>query len=102
MSYCRFGEGSDVYVIRSADRLVCFCSKGGFACAVGEEQQMIDHLARHEAAGDLVPYQAIRRLESERDGIPFMTEVELALDTIGLESPEDLLQPGVADEDESR
>lgn len=104
MSYCRIGEGSDVYLIRSGSILVCHCARGGFTCQVGEEQKMIDHLVRHRRAGDLVPDRAIRRLSAERDGIPYKTDVQramesyafdtLQLDMIGVERPEDLLDRG--------
>ena len=56
MSYCRFGEHSDVYVFPSVGGWLECCG-----CILGEPwehgstQSMIDHLERHRAAGHEVP-----------------------------------------------
>jgi hypothetical protein len=77
MSYCRQGEDSDVYVIRSGDQLVCYCNVGSFHCF--SEQDMITHLRDHEAEGLKVPQRAYDRLEAERQGNPYETDVQRAL-----------------------
>lgn len=84
MSYCRRGENSDVYVIRSGDHLVCFGHEPAFACF--SEQDMIDHLFAHRTAGDVIPQRAFDRLSAERDGLPYKTDVEHALDTLNLDA----------------
>jgi hypothetical protein len=67
MSYAKFGEESDVYVIKSTNEgrevLVCFCTPQ-FTCV--SEQGMLDHLNKHVKDGDNVPGEAIRRLLAEK------------------------------------
>lgn len=46
---------------------------------VDTEQQMIDHLLAHRAAGHTVPQKAIDRLTAERDGMPYQTDVQREL-----------------------
>lgn len=85
MSYCRFGEDdSDVYVFRTGSRGLgtlecCGCILGERSFYCQTEQQMIDHLHLHLAEGHLVPQKAFDRLEAERDGRPYETEVQAAM-----------------------
>lgn len=78
MSYCRIGEDSDVYLIRSGDMLVCYCALEGNEQET--EEGMISHLVDHQERGHKVPQRAIARLNAERLGIPYKTDVELALE----------------------
>lgn len=96
MSYCRVGEDSDVYVIRHVNGfLICYQHEPAYECR--SEQSMICHLTIHRNAGDRVPQRALDRLEAERDGRPFKTDVMVALDSLhldrlGVENPNDLLR----------
>lgn len=80
MSYCRNdGVESDVYLIRHVNgSLVCYCDHPGSEQLL--EQPMIDHLQEHVARGEKVPQRAFDRLAAERDGTPYKTDVQLALD----------------------
>lgn len=81
MSYCRNdgGETSDVYVIKHVGGfLACYCCLGDNQHDT--PQGMIDHLAHHRARGDKVPERAFERLRAERDGKPYKTDVQLALE----------------------
>lgn len=89
MSYCRFGEGSDVYVFASDVGLEC-CGCllqdqewvederalfGGYLKDIGEiiphvfqsNHEMIEHLEKHVAAGHAVPDRAFARLRDPVD-----------------------------------
>lgn len=89
------GEDSDVYVIKHVGgHLVCYDANLAFECET--EADMICHLTDHRNAGDKVPQRAFARLEAERDGRPWKTDVqhaleELNLDQIGYEIPGQLL-----------
>jgi hypothetical protein len=78
MSYCRVGEGSDVYVIKHVGGYwACYCERD-------DNRQfspdgMIDHLLLHRMRGDRVPQRALERLASEREGRPYETDVQRAL-----------------------
>lgn len=80
VSYCRIGEfDSDVYVIRHVNgSLVCYCDLGDNSHLL--EQGMIDHLEHHQEIGHRVPQRALDRLKAERDGKPYKTDVELAME----------------------
>lgn len=96
MSYCRPGEDSDVYVIRHVNGcLVCYSHEPAFETTA--TQVMIYHLWSHQQRGHKVPERAFERLEAERDGRPYKTDVMLALDSLhldrlGVEDPNDLLR----------
>lgn len=80
MSYCRNdGVDSDVYVIRHVNgMLVCYC------CLPDNEherpEEMITHLLNHRSLGHKVPDRALDRLNAERFGLPYKTDVEQALE----------------------
>ena len=80
MSYCRIGElDSDVYLIRHVNgSLVCYCDYPGNECLL--EDEMISHLREHQARSQAVPQRVFDRLEAERDGRPYRTDVQLALE----------------------
>ena len=74
MSYCRFGEGSDVYLFYSTDDEYecCGCllkSKEGdpfgdsFNCVTASE--MLAHLVEHREKGHEVPEEALVRLRGD-------------------------------------
>jgi len=90
MSYARFGwEGSDVYVFASSHALECCGCRlqevelvedpasflGGYLKPVGEvietnftsNEEMIEHLLVHRAAGHTVPEDALERLRDPED-----------------------------------
>ena len=76
MAYARFVEGSDVYVYLASGEqtLVCVrCSLRPGEAPVFYARttaQMIDHLNKHRAAGQLVPddaYSTLRRDQVEND-----------------------------------
>lgn len=81
MSYCRIGEDSDVYVIRDmSGMLQCFCN---LVMNYHErEEEMISHLLIHRSFGHKVPQRAIDRLQAERLGLPYKTDVEQALEAL--------------------
>ena len=69
MSYCRFAwNGSDVYVILSAQGYTCYC-RGDLPVTVTETpEEMIVHLAGHRRRGEFVPEYAITGLWADVDG----------------------------------
>ena len=78
MSYCRPGElGSDVYVYTDGEQI--HCDSEGKRYSTSSHQEMIDHLRMHVRRGHHVPRKAFDRLEAERDGLPYETDVERAL-----------------------
>jgi hypothetical protein len=52
---------------------------------------MIDHLREHRRVADKVPERAFDRLYAERDGREVQTDVQWALEAIGIETRNDLL-----------
>jgi hypothetical protein len=62
MSYARFGEG-DVYVYSTGSGVVCvMCSFGDMledTFRAESTQEMVDHLAAHERAGDRIPARTV-------------------------------------------
>lgn len=81
MSYCREGEfESDVYVYRqSTEPTVIICHYGSHTFTAHSEEEMIEHLMLHRRRGHMVPERAFDRLYSELNGIPYLTDVEIAL-----------------------
>lgn len=70
MSYCRFGEDSDVYVFENiVGRLECcgcdLREHGSFLTK--SRTAMLAHLDEHRATGHLVPDYALERLRAELD-----------------------------------
>jgi len=67
MSYCRWSEDSDVYVIQSGDVIECLgCSlKAIEATEFIFRRDAIRHLETHIELGHRVPESAIRRLRRE-------------------------------------
>lgn len=65
MSYCRWGEDSDVYVIGEGDCLCCCACGIGISVRFKTRTQMIEHLEQHRKDGDKVPQYAIERLFDE-------------------------------------
>lgn len=64
MSYARFGERSDVYVILHTSRsLVCYCEP--FYASSTEE--MLEHLQGHIDRGDTVPDRTISGLRDDAE-----------------------------------
>lgn len=66
MSYCRWGEDSDVYVYHS-DGYVCSSCKMAEGKDIRLETpiQLLAHLVRHRKEGHLVPDAAIERLQRD-------------------------------------
>lgn len=68
MSYARFTKDSDVYVfLNMSGRLECWGCGFYYYVATGyvtfdSTQAMVDHLARHAAAGDRVPEHVVPEL----------------------------------------
>lgn len=68
MSYCRFGDGSDIYLYLHFFGYYCCC-----ACSLDDKSNVkmaspieaIQHLEEHERAGDHVPKHAYERLQQE-------------------------------------
>ena len=74
MSYCRWGEDSDVYMYgtRSEGGVNGICCQGCELLPEGETSTHFDnpgdaliHLYEHRKAGHKVPYSAIKRLQVE-------------------------------------
>lgn len=66
MTYCRRGEDSDVYVVKSGDRWICFCKL--VKNEAERPEDMITHLLIHRSLLHKVPQQAIDRLQRDRLG----------------------------------
>jgi hypothetical protein len=64
MSYCRFGNDSDVYIYSTGKYLVCdTCKiKGGKSFATLRYSRMSVHLESHVANGDRVPKNVLEEL----------------------------------------
>ncbi len=64
MSYCRFGDDSDVYMYPNTDGTIdcCACRLGGGRYTIAEA---LDHLEEHQGVGHVVPQHAIDRLKRE-------------------------------------
>lgn len=100
MSYCRFAwDGSDVYVYRGDEGLVC-CGcflKKHFSCET--EEEMILHLGDHRRKENFVPEYAITSLWHEIPGQTrpkkhepkSLTKATLSLDISRLEIERDRL-----------
>lgn len=76
MSYCRFSEESDVYVIATSDGkkplwecVGCSLTKENYGKTVHTRTAMLCHLSHHKGIGDKVPQRAIDRLKKERTEI---------------------------------
>ena len=71
MSYCRFGEDSDVYVYPSirddVDVIVCYrcCLSLDSDSVFHGPEAALGHLRMHQMMGDEVPDHAIERLQKE-------------------------------------
>ncbi len=66
MSYCRFSE-ADAYIFASGDKIhCCWCmlDESG-ADFVGTEEEMLEHVAKHRAAGHDIPLDVDERLKQE-------------------------------------
>jgi len=68
MSYCRFGEDSDVYVFEHVDGgwMCCGCWLDGRSTTTKTRGGMLAHLRKHRLAGHQVPKDAVSRLREER------------------------------------
>lgn len=69
MSYCRFGEGSDVYMFSDGTEWECCGCKlnDGGSIGLATLTAAIEHLEKHIAAGHKVPENAIARLKAEKN-----------------------------------
>lgn len=71
MSYCRFGPGSNAYVIGTSDSLQCLSCRlmpvleWYDIFVTNSRQAMIDHLQEHRQNKSKVPFSATRRLKRE-------------------------------------
>jgi hypothetical protein len=67
MSYCRFGNDSDVYVYLDVSGYLCCCG-----CSLKDDwkyfstDDLLAHLSEHDDAGHDVPPDAIEQLLAER------------------------------------
>lgn len=80
MSYCRPGEDSDLYIYTNGYRIFVYGDREHKSFDVGSEQAVLDYLAELAKGGALVPQRAIDRLTAERDGLPYKTDVQRALE----------------------
>lgn len=72
MSYCRWTPDSDVYVYEASRHgfVCCMCSIDDRDDVHTETRSgMVEHLAKHEAAGERVPAYAAERLRAEIETI---------------------------------
>jgi hypothetical protein len=74
MSYCRFGEDSDVYVYPHVDGFLCCCACRLQAIRHGgwykdfitfSVARMLKHLRQHKKRDHKVPKHAVKRLRKE-------------------------------------
>lgn len=65
MSYCRYGEDSDVYLIRSSAGYECMVSGGQTGFMVKTPEEALWKLLALRKDGLKVPQRAIDRLERE-------------------------------------
>lgn len=66
MSYCRFGEDSDVYIFPHFSGPICCCAclrANGDDVFVDTAEEATEHLNLHRSHGDRVPDRAFRALE---------------------------------------
>ena len=68
MSYCRFGDDSDVNMYPTGENEICCCAcqlkKGG----TYNQEEALEHLEHHRVAGHMVKQHAIDRLKREIRG----------------------------------
>lgn len=74
MSYCRFGEDSDVYVFENNNGYyeccACMFEEGYNSYRTVKTKDMINHMKKHEKMGHKVPKRVIQHLEEElKNGI---------------------------------
>ena len=71
MSVVRFSEDSDVYVYYTFNSMIECCScrlqENAHVWRCSTEDEMIEHLQKHERAGHLVPPRAYVRLCAEKE-----------------------------------
>lgn len=69
MSYCRFAwGGSEVYVYVSREGIECCgCNLERSDLVTRSATEMIEHLNKHRAAGQVVPQEALDRLADPQD-----------------------------------
>lgn len=65
MSYCRYGEDSDVYLIHCSDGYECTVSNGRTGFSVKTPKAALRKLLALRSDGLKVPQSAIDRLECE-------------------------------------
>ena len=65
MSYCRYGEDSDIYLIRCSDGYECTVSNGRTGFSVKTPEAALRKLLSLQSDGLKVPQRAIDRLERE-------------------------------------
>lgn len=68
MSYCRFGDDSDVYVYYACKGLcccMCFLNSDREDEHFHKRSEMINHLKQHKKRGHKVPPRAMKRLKEE-------------------------------------
>jgi hypothetical protein len=62
MSYCRWGDSSDVYVIHHVDGFLDCCGchlTDGIGFSTTSVAEMEEHLRTHMAQGDAVPFERV-------------------------------------------
>jgi len=70
VSYCRFGDDSDVYLMRTGSGWwCCGCALADtpkqLEVSLKTRQQVLDHLDKHILRGSKVPQHAVDRLHRE-------------------------------------
>lgn len=65
MSYCRYGEDSDVYLIRCSNGYECMVNDGRIGFLVKTPKEALRKLLALQNDGLKVPQRAIDRLERE-------------------------------------
>lgn len=84
MAYCRWGEdGSDFYIYTDGDEIHVYGPQGisqRFPAADDKKDEILSWLVAQVSMGHRVPEYVFLRLQDERDGKPYRTRVQRALD----------------------
>ena len=86
MSYCRFGDDSDVYLFHSEDIIKCMCCslEGYDGTEFIFRRDVIRHLRKHQSWDHKVPEYVFQRLERELalDGNLIREEIGIPVDEL--------------------
>lgn len=84
MSYCRLGEESDIYLYGTGKELILHYNNSAEVFPANQKgrENCLAFLLNLQEEGYRVLPRAIERLEAEINGVPFKTDIQLALEEL--------------------